>query len=127
MTNWEKYKDEIIELRKQNKLYHFMNEHADEINYNEFQGRDVLVAYFILWLMEDYKEPEIDWSKVAVDTPILVRNDRQGWVRRYFAEYREGVVYAFGYGTTSWSSAGNKSSWTYAKLAEGHEEKLEDK
>ena len=28
-----------------------------------------------LWLLEDYEEPETDWSKVEVDTPILVRTD----------------------------------------------------
>ena len=27
----------------------------------------------MIWLLEDYKEPETDWSKVKVDTPILVR------------------------------------------------------
>lgn len=26
------------------------------------------------WLQEEYKEPEVDWSKVEVDTPILVRD-----------------------------------------------------
>lgn len=24
----------------------------------------------VLWLDEEYKEPEVDWSKVAVDTPL---------------------------------------------------------
>lgn len=26
------------------------------------------------WLFSEYKEPEVDWSKVKVDTPILVRD-----------------------------------------------------
>ena len=34
------------------------------------------------------EEPEIDWYKVAVDTPILVRDSEdEEWQRRYFAKY----------------------------------------
>ena len=34
------------------------------------------------------EEPEVDWSKVEVDTPILVRNtDNEEWNKRYFARY----------------------------------------
>lgn len=60
----------------------------------------------------------VDWSKVEVDTPILVRNNGCVWTKRYFAEYKNGKVRAYHNGATSWSSDGRMGSWDYAKLAE---------
>lgn len=63
-------------------------------------------------------ESEVDWSKVSVDTPILVRSHTDSvWNRRYFAKYEDGDVYAWVDGKTSWSSGGSMLSWNYAKLA----------
>lgn len=79
------------------------------------------------WANSEYVEPvepSVDWSKVPVDTPILVRNEGVGkeWEKRYFARYIDGKIYAWPIGTTSWSH-GNKavSTWDYAKLAESEE------
>ena len=64
-------------------------------------------------------EVVVDWSKVAVDTPILVSNNGDYWRRRYFAKYENGMVYAFDGGKTSWSNQWSEPSiWKYAKLAE---------
>ena len=72
--------------------------------------------------MEEYKEPETDWSKVAVDTPILVRQGNNGkWHERHFAKCKNGDVYAWVDGQTSWTGA-DKIKWKYAKLAETEEE-----
>lgn len=60
----------------------------------------------------------VDWSKVKVDTPILVRNNGCVWTKRYFAEYKNGKVRTYHNGATSWSSDGRMGSWEYAKLAE---------
>ena len=62
-------------------------------------------------------KPEIDWSKVKVDTPILVSGDNISWRRRHFAKYENGKVYAFDGGNTSWTG-GRTGSWKYAKFAE---------
>ena len=60
----------------------------------------------------------IEWDKVPVDTKILVRNyDDDGWGKRYFAEYKNGKVYAFDGGMTSWNCA-TTVGWMQAKLAE---------
>ena len=73
------------------------------------------------WLLTEYKEPKVDWSKVKVDTPILVRNDgNPRWTRGYFAGYVHETVYAWKYGKTSWT-AGDASGWKYAKLAESED------
>ena len=76
------------------------------------------------WLFSKYEEPEVDWSKVKVDTPILVRDyESSEWTKRYFAKYENGRVYAWKEGKTSWSAVNehNVNSWKYAKLAESEE------
>lgn len=73
-------------------------------------------------LVEDEEEPEIDWSKVKVDTPILVRDSEDSkWLERYFAKYEDGLVYAWLGEHTSYDACG-VAKWKYAKLAESEEE-----
>ena len=63
----------------------------------------------------------IDWSKVEVDTPILVKDfETSKWEKRHFAYFENGRVHTWYGGTTSWSSeeSENTMSWKYAKLAE---------
>lgn len=63
----------------------------------------------------------VDWSKVAVDTPIYVREyESHAWEKRHFAFFKNGKVYSWVSGVTSWTTD-NKDyvfSWKYAKLAE---------
>lgn len=62
----------------------------------------------------------VDWSKVKVDTPVLVRDfENQDWKKRYFAFFDDELIYAWDGGATSWSVK-NKDAipWKYAKLAE---------
>lgn len=62
----------------------------------------------------------VDWSNVAVDTPIFVRNSNEEvWKCRYFAMYEDGEVYAWQLGRTSWSNPIKHSpiTWKYVKLA----------
>ena len=69
--------------------------------------------------MEEYEEPETDWSKVEVDTSILVRQGKnERWLERHFAKYENGLVYAWSDGCTSWTTEGYTTAWKYAKLAE---------
>lgn len=63
----------------------------------------------------------VDWSKVPVDTPVLVRNCKESeWRKRYFAFYKAGKVHTWDSGATSWSKERieNTSWWNYVKLAE---------
>lgn len=75
----------------------------------------------MLWLLEDYKEskePEVDWSKVEVDTPILVRNDEdEEWRKRHFAKCEGRLVYTWRNSRTSWTEDCTVE-WAHAKLAE---------
>ena len=77
------------------------------------------------WANSEYVEPvepSVDWSKIPIDTPILVRDDDFArWYKRYFAGIKNGAVSVWNYGATSWSSEDGRSCWTHAKLAESKE------
>ena len=122
MKNYEKYADEIREYKGNNFCIDFVLPNIMESN--DCGGNcEVCRMRQMLWLLEEYKEPETDWSKVAVDTPILVRDyESQEWEARHFAKYEDGVIYTWDGGSTSWTSKGNVTEWKYAKLAEGGEE-----
>lgn len=65
----------------------------------------------------------VDWSKVAVDTPIIVNELFSVDLRRYFKEYKNGKVYYFSGGRTSWSSITSEyTTPDKAKLAGGDDE-----
>lgn len=66
----------------------------------------------------DFKEI-VDWSKVPVDTKVLVSDNGEYWARRYFAEYVNGEVYVFTDGRTSFTIEDDAIiSWKYVKLYE---------
>ena len=63
----------------------------------------------------------VDWRNVKVDTPVLVKAYEQAdWEKRYFAYFKDGRVYAWLCGTTSWSADNDEDvmSWNCAELAE---------
>lgn len=63
----------------------------------------------------------VDWRNIKVDTPVLVKAHEQAdWEKRYFAYFKDGRVYAWLCGTTSWSADNDEDvmSWNCAKLAE---------
>ena len=71
-------------------------------------------------ILTPLSEPEIDWSTVTVDTPIYVRDNKTDeWKPRHFAIYKNGTIYAWRSGTTSFSAKHKWClNWKYAKLAE---------
>lgn len=137
MTNEEFYKDELkvimkrvtedllidqIAVNKQGQPKCCITQSCDDCIFN---GHCTLVAKR-QWLEKEYVEPEqqVDWSKVKVDTPILVKNtEKEEWVKRHFARFKNGKVYAWYDGLTSWSTAGEDdvNFWKYAKLAESED------
>ena len=117
MKNYEKYADEIREYNGDSFCADFVKPNILKSEYCDLDCTRCRMLQ-ALWLLEDYEEPEVDWSKVEVDTPILVRaNEAKPWVRRYFAKYEDGIVYAWNDGRTSWNEA-VATVWKYAKLAE---------
>ena len=120
MTNAEKYREKIENYKGVSFCMDFVKPLVLEEKGLSCSGIACNHCYMLqmIWLMDEYKEPETDWSKVVVDTPIFVRNlENSNWLKRYFAKYEDGKVYAWSDGATSWSSD-DTSGWKYAKLAE---------
>lgn len=72
------------------------------------------------WLVAEYVEPEVDWSKVPIDTPVLISLKNKNWLNRYFAGVNEkGQPTVFGFGATQWSNGHTEPyHFKYIKLAE---------
>ena len=96
--------------------------------YDLYDGYGCIISYHsfpISQLAEMDFEEVIDWSKVPVDTKILVSNEGdKGWKRRYFAKYKDGKVYVWALGKTSFTANNNEdvTDWEYAKLYNEGEE-----
>lgn len=121
MKNYEKYADEIREYKGDCFCVDFVKPNI--LKKDSCAGIDCEHCRMLqaMWLLEDYEEPEVDWSKVEVDTPILVKEyEESKWTKRYFARYEDGVVYAWNNGVTSWTANDDECviSWSFSKLAE---------
>lgn len=125
MKNYEKYIDEIRSYEGSSFCKDFIVPHVlNSSNCTDINCKACRMLQ-MAWLLEEYEEPEVDWSKVEVDTPILVKDiEYENWRKRYFAAYKDGVVYAWINGKTSWSANDDKeaTSWGYAELAGNEEE-----
>ena len=129
MKNREKYADEIIDIAVMSKLALKDGKPVPciEMRCSEcgFFSVDYSCRHNVReWLDSEYVAHPVDWSKVAVDTPILVRGcEEESWKKRHFAKYENGIVYAWSSGSTSWSvsASGNMVGWKFAKLAESEE------
>ena len=121
MKNYEKYADEIRRYNDYNFCKDFIMPNILKSDNCRDIHCDACNMFQMLWLLEEYEkpeEPEIDWDKVEVDTPILVRQGKTGdWLERHFAKYENGTVYAWVDGQTSWTGA-DEIKWKYAKLVE---------
>lgn len=122
MKNYEKYKDEINNCKDETFCNDFVKPHI--LGRDSCAGVGCIKCCMLqmIWLMEDYEEPkeepEIDWSKVEVDTPVLVKNiENEEWKKRHFAKYENGHVHVWNNGSTSWS-AYCVYDYKYAKLPE---------
>ncbi len=76
------------------------------------------------WCYSEYEEePKVDWRKVPVDTPMYVRDyDTSEWMKRHFAKYENGYVYAWNRGETSWTQSKSAKAWLFGKLSEKGDE-----
>lgn len=128
MLNIEKYKEELenIGVINPNGLAVINGKpcmcQEAECNMCELRSEESCCFYKTdNWLFSEYKEPEVDWSKVKVDTPIYVRdNENSPWLPRHFARYKNGKVYVWYGGSTSFTE-NEDFSCKYAKLAESEE------
>ena len=134
MTNKEKYGDKLIELAVNRGAFGLKNGEpalcgkikCEDCDFCEPDSCGRSTYNFREWLNSEYVEPPVDWSKVAVDTPILVRDsEKESWRKRHFAKYENGIVFSWGNGLTHWSaySSSDISAWKMAKMTESEEKK----
>lgn len=142
MKNREKFREEIIRsLSGANKdnfdcgicdfvqkhvFPYFGDIHNVEYKCNAELDCDICGIMFSFWLDEEYEEPpkpEVDWSKVPVDTLVQVRDDENDeWTLMYFKgvdekdpKYR---YMAWTDGATSKTACGYYEKWKYCELVE---------
>lgn len=130
MTNYEKNK-EIIDLMLQRGEHIALNKNTKEIvPCIKLDCEDCLFSRRYnwpydctlnrtKWLVEEYTKAEVDWSKVPIDTPVLVRYGNR-WLKRHFAGVDDnGQPTAWNLGVTSWSEQNAlRITCTNMKLAE---------
>lgn len=125
MKNYEIYEDEIRKFKDGNFCEEFVIPHILKSDSCAYLSCSDCGRRQMLWFIEEYEEPEIDWSQVEVDTPILVKyTESAKWKKRHFAKYENGLVYAWNNGETSWTTVA-MTDWKYAKLAENEEPEVD--
>ena len=130
MLNKEKYKDKIFEIALEHDTCAVVNGEPSFCTTTgcedcDFHGSHNCNRDFSKWTNSEYKELEIDWSRVPTDTPVLVcgRTDTGTWFKRHFACLNNGKFMVFTNGCTSWTSNGNMTDWYNVKLAKEDIEK----
>lgn len=148
MKNREKFRDEIVEAIKDDnpsneKLCYFaQNNIIPRFVPEEYMERSACggvscracAKMFALWLDEEYEEPpkpEVDWSKVPVDTLVRVRDyENVEWYLRYFKgidkSNPEEKYEAWSNGTTSKTSNDKYVHWKYCELVEDEDGSNQD-
>ena len=133
MKNREKYKNELINvIKKDGKLCEFVKKHEvfrmfgkDSTSYCKMTCVTCGTALQI-WLDEEYKEPEVDWVKVPVDTLVRVRDSEdEEWTLQYFrciSDITSCKYVAWSDGTTSKTSYGAIKRWKFCELVEDEDE-----
>lgn len=113
MKNREKYADFLIEcairgtgvsISKSGELYGCMDLDCEDCIFNDpsFNCGEMTRK----WADAEYEEPEVDWSKVPVDTKMWVQGGiLDKWIPRYFSGEvtEDGKPFVFLSGTTSFS------------------------
>lgn len=123
MTNFEKYIDDFIFASAENDLCAgfiepvILNPKFIYCQNTKCEDCRKMVKDFF---KEEYKGAPVDWSKVQVDTPILVcDNEEDGWIEAHFAKCENDMVYAWDDGRTSYTSRKSDCSYfEHAKLVE---------
>lgn len=132
MLNKEKYAKEIAEIACNGDCIGMMNgilypcntiKSCKYCDFYDIETQILCTENIKKWANSEYKEREIDWNKVPIDTPIYVWDDNYNdKIPRHFARYRNNTIVAFDSGLTSWTTMDNKydvSYWKNAEIKEG--------
>ena len=144
MKNREKYRDEIVEVIKDddvcnekmccfvkdNVIPRFISEEYMEECACGGMNCHTCAKMFAFWLDEEYVEPpkpEVDWSKVPVDTLVRVKDfEGEEWALRYFKEIdencEESKYLTWIAGSTSKTAYGFTEYWNHCELVEDEDD-----
>ena len=107
MKNYEKYKELLISCELAHEAY----------GNKTCEGRTCkeCCEFTAEWLKREYSG--IYWSKVPVDTPVIIK-DEKGTMFGHFAKYYQGYVFVYANGQTSWTNDSEPVAWEteYVKL-----------
>lgn len=135
MKNREKFREQIVKAIKDGDSCDFMIKTVNPVYSDGWECNDFLcqrdeceacLKLFAFWLDEEYEEPpkpEVDWSKVPVDTLVRVRDgEDEEWLLRYFKGINENHLRrryeAWESGATSKTANGEYLCWNYCELVE---------
>ena len=93
------------------------------VTLKDVNNNDIKTMYGLSELLDFDFEEIVDWSKVPVDTKILVANFTGNdneiiWWKRHFAKYENGKIYAWCNGATSFTIDSDDlcTRWDFVKL-----------
>lgn len=135
MKNREKVREQIVKAIKDGDSCDFMIKTVNPVYSDGWECNDFLcqrdeceacLKLFAFWLDEEYEEPpkpEVDWSKVPVDTLVRVRDgEDEEWLLRYFKGINDIHLRrryeAWESGATSKTANGEYLCWNYCELVE---------
>lgn len=85
-------------------------------------GKEIESVYTLDELSNMEFSEDVDWSKIPVDTKVMVYSNDGEWHRKYFAKYERGEIYTFALNADSWSALPGKfEKWKDVILAESEE------
>jgi hypothetical protein len=132
MTNYERYRESIDLIiqrdteeilafnKKTNEVAVCQHLDCEDCLFHRSTGDCYCNKNAMKWLVAEYTEYKVDWSKIPIDTTVLVSDNEMYWYNSYFAGVDEtGRPLVYPNGRTSWSNENYYKpleQWNYTKL-----------
>lgn len=117
MTNFEEYYQEVLnkDIDIRDALCAIHNTRTGFNNCVEYDNCNKCRNDSWKWLGEEFKESEVDWSKVPRGTVVKVSNDNYVWGERFFYAYDADLISPY---LAYIDKKTAVISWKYCRLAE---------
>lgn len=114
---FEKCNDGDFVIDNNNKKWKVDGEELKEMYFGNWCNINNFYTLKLIMHLDFKKVYDIDWSKVDVDTKILVSDNGLRWHKAHFAKFEDNTIYTFRNGATSFTNAYYPyEPWQYAKL-----------
>ena len=122
--------EEILREENKGKKYYLNMEDGNEWEVVEFNlefdlfnqyNENIFTVYCLSEIMKGNYIEVVDWSKIPIDTKILVRDSEDStWKKRMFCKYKDGRFYAWCDRRCSFTAYNEDdyTEWKYVKLYE---------